>query len=874
MASDLPEEFDVIVLGTGLPETLLAAAFSRIGLSVLHLDRNAYYSGSWASFSLKSVSDWIKEQQKADCYVTAVDQEKLSTLVKEGERALELPETFPVVVDPKSEYHVGERPKEPESSKPPDSSSSSPTTVNTNLSDSPSATSTTPTATDAHTGTDSADKPQAANPSDLLDNQTVTEEDSAQHDSASQTASSIVPGQFDSVPEEGEAEQAEGGKGPVALLPKEAVAPQEKTEEKKWREWFAEDVAKQWRKFSFDLAPKLLYCTGSMVELLIVSDVAKYCEFRTVSRVLTMRDNKLEKVPCSRADVFSSKALSLMEKRLLMKFLTFAAQYDQHPEEYKDFSDKPFQELMASKKLSPKVQHFILHSIAMATENTPTQQVLERIQKFLRSLGRYGNTAFLFPLYGSGELPQAFCRLSAVFGGIYVLTLSVSHLLVNDDNKCTGVITSAGQRIGCKYLIADPSYLMKEYYHVPETRHISRGIFVTDKSIFPEEAEDLSLLQFPHEGQPSSPVTTVLELPPSAMVSPRPLYVVHMTRKAESDVQSDLQPALSTLFEDTEAGRQEGRGEDSDKPRVLWSLMYQQKDLSVIAPTDQSPHNVFVVTGPGTELDMDRCVAEVSGRVDGYCVAEVREDGYCVSEVNGRVDGYCVAEVNGRVDGYCVAEARAIFQKLCPEEEFLPKPPHPDDIIYVDTEEVSAAGNEKGEWAAEAVEGAAEAVDGGPEAVDGAPEAVDGAPEAVYGAPEAVDGAPEAVDGAPEAVDGAPEVVDGAASQGQGEGGQREDGEKKEDGQKEDGQQKEGGQKEEDGRKKEGGQKDGIKEGQREEGQKKETDREQKVGEGGEGVKEGREEAGRDEKKGGDENAASRRHDKVKKCEGEPKVES
>ena len=33
----------------------------------------------------------------------------------------------------------------------------------------------------------------------------------------------------------------------------------------------------------------------------------------------------------------------------------------------------------------------------------------------------------------------------------------------------------------------------------------------------------LSLLQMPHEGQISSPTTTVLELPPSAMVSPRHL---------------------------------------------------------------------------------------------------------------------------------------------------------------------------------------------------------------------------------------------------------------------------------------------------------------------------------------------------------------
>ena len=33
-----------------------------------------------------------------------------------------------------------------------------------------------------------------------------------------------------------------------------------------------------------------------MVELLITSDIAKYCEFRTVTRMLTLLNGKLEKV--------------------------------------------------------------------------------------------------------------------------------------------------------------------------------------------------------------------------------------------------------------------------------------------------------------------------------------------------------------------------------------------------------------------------------------------------------------------------------------------------------------------------------------------------------------------------------------------------
>lgn len=41
---------------------------------------------------------------------------------------------------------------------------------------------------------------------------------------------------------------------------------------------------------------QLLYCGGSMVELLITSDIAKYCEFKTLSRMLTLIDGKLRKV--------------------------------------------------------------------------------------------------------------------------------------------------------------------------------------------------------------------------------------------------------------------------------------------------------------------------------------------------------------------------------------------------------------------------------------------------------------------------------------------------------------------------------------------------------------------------------------------------
>lgn len=67
-------------------------------------------------------------------------------------------------------------------------------------------------------------------------------------------------------------------------------------------------------------------------------------------------------------------------------------------------------EFLRDQQLGDNLQHFLLHSIAMVTEDTPTREGLASTRHFLRCLGCYGNTPFLFPVYGLGEIPQCFCR--------------------------------------------------------------------------------------------------------------------------------------------------------------------------------------------------------------------------------------------------------------------------------------------------------------------------------------------------------------------------------------------------------------------------------------------------------------------------------
>lgn len=47
----MDEEYDVIVLGTGLTECILSGIMSVNGKKVLHMDRNPYYGGESSSIT-------------------------------------------------------------------------------------------------------------------------------------------------------------------------------------------------------------------------------------------------------------------------------------------------------------------------------------------------------------------------------------------------------------------------------------------------------------------------------------------------------------------------------------------------------------------------------------------------------------------------------------------------------------------------------------------------------------------------------------------------------------------------------------------------------------------------------------------------------
>lgn len=78
------------------------------------------------------------------------------------------------------------------------------------------------------------------------------------------------------------------------------------------------------------------------------------------------------------------------------------------------------------------------------------------MQLYSQSVYRFGKSPYLYPLYGLGELPQAFARLSAVYGGTYMLDKPIDELVI-EEGKVIGV-KSGNETAHCDMVICDPSY--------------------------------------------------------------------------------------------------------------------------------------------------------------------------------------------------------------------------------------------------------------------------------------------------------------------------------------------------------------------------------------------------------------------------------
>lgn len=112
--------------------------------------------------------------------------------------------------------------------------------------------------------------------------------------------------------------------------------------------------------------------------------------------------------------------------------------------------------------LDVNTQDFTGHALALYRDDDylgqPAVTTIKRIKLYSDSLARYGKSPYLYPMYGLGELPQGFARLSAIYGGTYMLDKPIDEIVVGADGKVVGV-RSGDEVAKCKQVYCDPSYV-------------------------------------------------------------------------------------------------------------------------------------------------------------------------------------------------------------------------------------------------------------------------------------------------------------------------------------------------------------------------------------------------------------------------------
>ena len=109
----------------------------------------------------------------------------------------------------------------------------------------------------------------------------------------------------------------------------------------------------------------------------------------------------------------------------------------------------------------------------------PCVETVKRIKLYSESLARYGKSPYLYPLYGLGELPQGFARLSAIYGGTYMLDKQIDEIVM-EGGVVVGV-GSGGEVAKCKQVYCDPSRSSQEA--VKKTGKVVRCICLLDHPI-------------------------------------------------------------------------------------------------------------------------------------------------------------------------------------------------------------------------------------------------------------------------------------------------------------------------------------------------------------------------------------------------------
>lgn len=309
----------------------------------------------------------------------------------------------------------------------------------------------------------------------------------------------------------------------------------------------------RFRDYNVDLIPKFIMANGMLVKMLILTDVTRYLEFKQVDGSFVYKHgNKIYKVPVTESEALSTSLMGIFEKRRFRNFLIWVNQFKRDsPATFQGLDPyrTTMQQVYDHFGLDSNTADFVGHSLMLYRDDEykrlPCGDSIDKIKLYQTSLARYGKSPYIYPLYGLGEMPQGFARLSAVYGGTYMLDKKVDEVIM-ENGKFSGV-RSGDEIARAKLVVGDPSYFPNS---VKKVGQVARCICILDHPV-PQTGDVPSCQIIMPANQITPPRKNdiyVMSISESHNVAAKGRYIAIVSTAVETNnPQREIQPGLALL---------------------------------------------------------------------------------------------------------------------------------------------------------------------------------------------------------------------------------------------------------------------------------------------------------------------------------------
>jgi Rab GDP dissociation inhibitor len=332
-----------------------------------------------------------------------------------------------------------------------------------------------------------------------------------------------------------------------------------------WKHFNKGEVPKQYgenRDWNVDLIPKYIMANGSLVKLLLKTNVSQYLEWKAVDGTFVYQYDKggifskakgvIHKVPATAAEAMKSSLMGLLEKNRFRKFMTFIQDYDAKDPKTQNglLPDAKFSEFFKKYSLEPNTIDFVGHAVALYTNDDYLEKkaivTIDKMQLYMNSFGRYGNSPFIYPVWGLSGLAEGFSRLCALYGGTYMLNRDVDEILFDENGNFRG-IKSQGEEAYGKILITEPSYVEK-LKKVKPTGQVIRRICILNHTVPNTKDVDSCQIIIPQKQVNRKNDIFIAVLNSTHSVCKKGYYLAIISTMVETkDPKAELKPAMDII---------------------------------------------------------------------------------------------------------------------------------------------------------------------------------------------------------------------------------------------------------------------------------------------------------------------------------------